>query len=499
MSAGAARARTRCCRSRPPWRSAKRSLAAECLDQVAQRRLARRAQARRDPRRGAARGGLGRAGDRAERAAGEFPPELPTTAVALDDRAPTVRGGARERCWPRSTAGWAPAGEVLDGLAAARRAARARPSAGTAARAPRPASTTRALCWSTPTTGRVALQAGEVHLRALTSSACRASEARATRSRSPLGAPTPRPRLSALALWGCFALCCCFHCCAASPLAPPLPAPRPRRRRPPRLRRPPFGKLRSSSRASAEGLRAIRMRAPSSTCCASGVCASAAASSAAESRRSCFLVACTSRRALRAWAPPDEFTSRPEQALGLRPARHRVLLVHLAACTRPGARASGWPGRGGRSGARPAPGAAPSRPRGARRATSRPRSPRPRRTPRGRAELPTSASARTRSWLLRLRCRQVMRKRRRSSPVLSKCSIALARRQLFDATRAPASAAHACCSPQVRCSTAIRHSSRSKTCARRSSSAVTGSTRRSTRSRRPRPRRTGPTTIAPPR
>jgi len=35
----------------------------------------------------------------------------------------------------------------------------------------------------------------------------------------------------------------------------------------------------------------------------------------------------------------------------------------------------------------------------------------------------------------------VITKRRRSSPVESKCSIALARRQLFDATRAPARAA----------------------------------------------------------
>ena len=82
------------------------------------------------------------------------------------------------------------------------------------------------------------------------------------------------------------------------------------RRRPPR-RRLPFGKFRSSSRASALGLRAIRMRAPSSTCCASGVCASAAASSAADSRRSCLRAACTSRRALRACAAPAEFTSRP--------------------------------------------------------------------------------------------------------------------------------------------------------------------------------------------
>ena len=77
----------------------------------------------------------------------------------------------------------------------------------------------------------------------------------------------------------------------------------------------PFGKLRSSSRASAAGLRDIRVRAPLTTSPASAVCGSAAASSAAASRRSCWRAACTSRRALRAWAPPDELTSSPSSRL----------------------------------------------------------------------------------------------------------------------------------------------------------------------------------------
>ena len=97
----------------------------------------------------------------------------------------------------------------------------------------------------------------------------------------------------------------------ARPSAPSAsPPPFRRRRRPPR-RRLPLGKFFSSSRARALGLRAIRIRAPSSTCWASGVCASAAASSAADSRRSCLRAACTSRRALRACAAPAELTSSP--------------------------------------------------------------------------------------------------------------------------------------------------------------------------------------------
>ena len=269
------------------------------------------------------------------------------------------------------------------------------------------------------------------------------------------------------------------------------------RRRPPR-RRLPFGKFLSSSRASALGLRAIRMRAPSSTCWASGVCASAAASSAALSRRSCLRAAWTSRRALRACAAPAEFTSRPSSRLvsGQRCTAYssctsreysaRCQSQRAAWSRRPICRSvSAWsstltPSRRSSRDQPPTISTASSKASGSRRP-------------------PTSDSARSRSCVLRLRRRQVMRNCRRSSPVLSKWSIALARRQLFDATRAPASIAQACCCPQVRCSTAMRHSSRSKTCARRSSSAVTGTTRRSTRSRRPRPRRTGPTTIAPPR
>ena len=102
--------------------------------------------------------------------------------------------------------------------------------------------------------------------------------------------------------------------------ASPGPAPRPRPRRPScgaggcgRAR--PLGKLRSSSRASAPGLRDMRVRAPLMTSSASAVCGSAAASSAAGSRRSCLRAACTSRRALRACAPPEEFTSRPSRRL----------------------------------------------------------------------------------------------------------------------------------------------------------------------------------------
>ena len=94
---------------------------------------------------------------------------------------------------------------------------------------------------------------------------------------------------------------------AAAP-SPPL-----RRRRALRARR--LGKLRSSSRASAGGLRAMRVRAPRSASSASGVCASAAASSAAARRRSCLRAAWIRRRALRACAPPAELTSRPSRRL----------------------------------------------------------------------------------------------------------------------------------------------------------------------------------------
>ena len=69
---------------------------------------------------------------------------------------------------------------------------------------------------------------------------------------------------------------------------------------------------------------------------ASAVCGSAAASSAAASRRSCWRAACTSRRALRAWAPPRRVHEQPEQPLRLRPALDGVLLVDLARHLRAG-------------------------------------------------------------------------------------------------------------------------------------------------------------------
>ena len=112
--------------------------------------------------------------------------------------------------------------------------------------------------------------------------------------------------------------------------------------------------------------------------------------------------------------------------------------------------------------------------------------------PSGSRRTAISASARWRSWALRLRWMQLSRKRRRSSPPASWWIVVFARRQPFAATRAPASAAQACCSSGNRYSTAIRHSSRSNTRSRRSGSLVTGTMRRSTRRRRPRPRRTGP-------
>jgi hypothetical protein len=107
-----------------------------------------------------------------------------------------------------------------------------------------------------------------------------------------------------------------------------------------------------------EGLRAMRMRAPSSTCWASGVCARAAASSAADRRRSCLRwpapggARCgrarrrTSSRAARAgaWSPAS--------------AGRRTPRARRASC-RPGPRSTGWPGRGGRSASRRAPAAAP--------------------------------------------------------------------------------------------------------------------------------------------
>ena len=208
----------------------------------------------------------------------------------------------------------------------------------------------------------------------------------------------------------------------------------------------------------------MRVRAPRSTSSASGVCASAAASSAA--RQPPVLLP------RRLHQPPrvarvraaGRVHQQAEQALRLGPALHGVLLVHLA-------RVLGEP---------PQPRgrlvAAPDRALGQRlqqhlhalaalvarpaaddvdRLVERLGVAHRRRSPGARARAAASCGCAAGT---------VITNRRRSSPVESKCSIAFARRQLFDATRAPASAAHTCCSCQERCSTAIRHSSRSKTC-----------------------------------
>ena len=235
---------------------------------------------------------------------------------------------------------------------------------------------------------------------------------------------------------------------------------------PPRRRRP-FGKLRSSSRASADGLRAIRAPRAAQHVLRPRACGRARRRAARRQpavvlARGVHQPAGVAR--VRAARRVDE---QAEQALGLRPALHRVLLVHLARVL----------------GELPEPRSAWSRrPIGfSASACSRTLTP-SRRSSRDQPptistassnasasrEAAISCSARMRSCELRLRWRQVTRNARRSSPVESKCSIAFARRQLFDATRAPASCAQTCCSPQCRCSTAIRQSSRSKTGARRS-------------------------------
>ena len=265
-------------------------------------------------------------------------------------------------------------------------------------------------------------------------------------------------------------------------------------------RRLPFGKLRSSSRASADGLRAIRLRAPRSTSSASGRVRE-------RSGQQCGgqpPVVLARRVDQPARVAPVRGAGRvdeqPEQPLRLGPALHRVLLVHLARVLRqppePGLRlvAAADAALGQRLQQR-------ARALAALLARTRcRRSRRPRRTPPGRGAAAISASARWRSCGVAVALQAASAgsggEARRSG---SWWSIALARRQSLAATRAPASAAQACCSSGSRYSTAIRHSSRSKTCSRRSGSSVTGTIRRSTRSRRPRPRRTGPTTIAPPR
>ena len=226
--------------------------------------------------------------------------------------------------------------------------------------------------------------------------------------------------------------------------ATPSPAPLRRRRR---LALPrPFGKFLSSSRARAAGLRAIRMRAPLMTSPASAVCGIAAASNAADRRRSCRRAWCTSRRALRAWAPPEEFTSRPssrfvsgqrwtaysswtsrvmfaQRQIQLLAWSRRPIFFSASACSTT---------------------LTPSRfsSRGQDSTKSRARS-------KASASRPDaiSCSARRRSCGFLLRSTAVIRNVRLSSPPWSKWSIARARRQPVGATRAPASAAHCTCSP----------------------------------------------------
>ena len=217
------------------------------------------------------------------------------------------------------------------------------------------------------------------------------------------------------------------------------------RRRVPR--RPlPFGKLRSSSRASAAGLRDIRVRAPLTTSPASAVCGMAAASSAALSRRSCWRAACTSRRALRACAPPLEFTSRPssrfvsgqrctayssctsrvmfaQRQIQLFAWSRRPIFFSASACS-----TTFTPSRLSSRGQDSTKSSARSNASASRDAA-------------------ISCSARSRSWAFLLRSTAVIRNVRLSSPFWSKWSIARARRQPAGATRAPASAAHWTCSP----------------------------------------------------
>ena len=130
--------------------------------------------------------------------------------------------------------------------------------------------------------------------------------------------PRPGPRLPALAL-----------------LATALPA----------AALAPLGKLRSSSRASAAGLRDIRVRAPLMTSSASAVCGSAAASTPrpaagpASARR-----APAGARCARA-APPDEFTSSPSSRFvsGQRCTAYSSCTSRVSPRT---PRSSCWPGRG---------------------------------------------------------------------------------------------------------------------------------------------------------
>ena len=207
---------------------------------------------------------------------------------------------------------------------------------------------------------------------------------------------------------------------------------------------PPVGQvIAAAARVRAlDGLRAIRLRAPSQHLLASEVMSHRGGQQ--RSRQPPILLARsvgpTGGRCARGRAGGVD--EQAEQPLGLRPALDRVLLVHLARVLGEAPEPRPVPDRGGRC-------ALGERlqeerdPRGARRATRcrrcRPRGRSPRRPPRSR-------SARSRRCALRLRWMQVIRKRRRSSPRRRVLDRGLRARQLLAATRAPASAAHACCS-----------------------------------------------------
>ena len=247
---------------------------------------------------------------------------------------------ARALARPRSRRGGLLGGPGL--LVRVRRRARARRarsgSASLRRRGGGPATWARACCRGLVTVGRRASPAVAVAVGR------RRPRRRSSRSRAPRRAPARRGR--------------------------PASAPRRRRRgpraRPPavaflrrrRERRPlPLGKLRSSSRASALGLRAMRVRAPRSDLLGLGRVRQRGGEQ--RGRQPAVLLArgvhepagvarvgaaATSSRAARAgaWSPASAARRTPRAP---------------RACTRPGARSRRWPGRGGRCASRPAPGA----------------------------------------------------------------------------------------------------------------------------------------------
>ena len=93
---------------------------------------------------------------------------------------------------------------------------------------------------------------------------------------------------------------------------------------------PDLGKLRSSSRATAEGLRAARIRAPRRTSSPSGVWATAAASSAAGEAAVLVARGVDEAAGVAAVGAAGGVDEQAEQALGLGPALDRVLLVQVA-------------------------------------------------------------------------------------------------------------------------------------------------------------------------